>query len=290
MPLEPSFGNIDDLNPDWPLGTDPLAEGDDHIRGIKLSLQGNVTGDAAQTRLLADAIATVFARAGSVEVIAQAAASARLALRDDTDALNYAVIFAAAVGGLFVDSQVDAQPVVLRGRGAASDEQEILRGTPDTGTTIFFAGLPIFATVATGVDVLANQIDLNNSAVDSQTNIIARNSLGGLNLLVKTTSGDGAIWQTDPSGAIQDQWILMQRDGSVALYFDSVVKLATLVNGIQINGQTNWTTGSGSPEGVVVANPGSLYSDQVSGSGFPLWIKNFSNGNTGWLKVDSSPP
>lgn len=53
MPLE-NFGNIDDLDPANPLVDDPVSEGDDHLRGIKQSLQGNVQGDDTFTALLAD--------------------------------------------------------------------------------------------------------------------------------------------------------------------------------------------------------------------------------------------
>lgn len=38
MPLE-SFNLIPDLDPTWPLGTDNVSQGDDHMRGIKSTLQ-----------------------------------------------------------------------------------------------------------------------------------------------------------------------------------------------------------------------------------------------------------
>jgi hypothetical protein len=41
MPKEPETGNrIGNLHPLWPEGTDPISQGDDHIRSIKRSLQG----------------------------------------------------------------------------------------------------------------------------------------------------------------------------------------------------------------------------------------------------------
>lgn len=51
MALETQFNNIGDLNPAWPLNTDPIAEGAAQIRGIKSSLQGNVNGTGTQTVL-----------------------------------------------------------------------------------------------------------------------------------------------------------------------------------------------------------------------------------------------
>lgn len=52
MGLETQFDNLEDLNPDWPLGTDPKSEGDNHLRGVKLALRGNIRGDGAVTQLL----------------------------------------------------------------------------------------------------------------------------------------------------------------------------------------------------------------------------------------------
>lgn len=37
MPLETGVNDLDDLNPSWPIGTDPKSEGDDHIRNVKLA-------------------------------------------------------------------------------------------------------------------------------------------------------------------------------------------------------------------------------------------------------------
>ena len=58
MPLEPSFDNIDDLVTTNPAAGDGVNEGDDHLRGIKNALKGNVAGDALSTQLLqADLVA-----------------------------------------------------------------------------------------------------------------------------------------------------------------------------------------------------------------------------------------
>jgi hypothetical protein len=44
-------------------------------------------------------------------------------------------------------------------------------------------------------------------------------------------------------------------------------------------------TGQGSPEGVVVAPPGSDYRNLAGGSGATLWVKQTGSGNTGWFAV-----
>jgi hypothetical protein len=44
-----------------------------------------------------------------------------------------------------------------------------------------------------------------------------------------------------------------------------------------------WTTGSGSPDGVVTANVGSLYSRSDGGAGTSLYVKESGTGNIGWV-------
>lgn len=46
-----------------------------------------------------------------------------------------------------------------------------------------------------------------------------------------------------------------------------------------------WSHGTGSPEGVVTARPGSIYSDIGSVSDSTLWFKRAGTGNTGWKAV-----
>lgn len=51
MPFEDPQA-IEELNPSWPLGTDPKSQGDDHIRGTKLAITNslpNMTGPWATT-------------------------------------------------------------------------------------------------------------------------------------------------------------------------------------------------------------------------------------------------
>jgi hypothetical protein len=41
--------------------------------------------------------------------------------------------------------------------------------------------------------------------------------------------------------------------------------------------------GVGSPEGVVVATPGSIYANTAGGAGATLWVKESGVGDTGWI-------
>ena len=50
-----------------------------------------------------------------------------------------------------------------------------------------------------------------------------------------------------------------------------------------VNASTSWTTGAGSPEGVVTASIGSIYSRTNGGANTSLYVKETGTGNTGWI-------
>jgi len=71
--------------------------------------------------------------------------------------------------------------------------------------------------------------------------------------------------------------IQYQKDKTTGANFNSVAA----TNGYKI-GTLSWTAGTGSPEGVVSAPVGSLYSRTDGGPGLTLYVKQSGNGNTGW--------
>lgn len=52
---------------------------------------------------------------------------------------------------------------------------------------------------------------------------------------------------------------------------------------VQLEGSVTWKSGNGSPEGVVTAPVGSLYSRRDGGAGSALYVKENGTGNTGWV-------
>lgn len=52
---------------------------------------------------------------------------------------------------------------------------------------------------------------------------------------------------------------------------------------VNVGGSVKWLSGSGSPEGVVTAVVGSLYSRTDGGAGTTLYVKESGSGNTGWV-------
>ena len=65
--------------------------------------------------------------------------------------------------------------------------------------------------------------------------------------------------------------------GTSALPFSAVYSNAVVVGGLA------WTSGAGSPEGVVTAPVGSLYTRNNGGAGTTLYVKESGSGNTGWV-------
>jgi hypothetical protein len=76
-------------------------------------------------------------------------------------------------------------------------------------------------------------------------------------------------------------------DGSTPRRSDALWAIEQKILGALIDGGTGGGTGgtfagAGSPEGVVTANPGSVYTDTSTGS---FWNKLTGTGNTGWQQL-----
>ena len=61
------------------------------------------------------------------------------------------------------------------------------------------------------------------------------------------------------------------------------VKAATIGTGGITNNGVVWHAGAGSPEGVLAAPAGSLYTRTDGGPGKTLYVKETASGNTGWV-------
>jgi hypothetical protein len=70
--------------------------------------------------------------------------------------------------------------------------------------------------------------------------------------------------------------------GNLTLNTGNLV-IGTSGKGISLPGSITWTSGSGTPEGVVTAPVGSLYSRSDGGLLTSLYVKESGSGNTGWV-------
>jgi len=93
-----------------------------------------------------------------------------------------------------------------------------------------------------------------------------------------STSGSGGIVYFRPNGRgdISGQ-VRVLDNGNVSLLDGSGLDFSDTSSGMI------WRTGTGTPEGVVVASVGSLYTRSDGGAGTTLYVKESGTGNTGWV-------
>ena len=234
MALEPNFDNIDDLVPANPLDNDPVDEGDDHLRGIKQALKGNVTGDATVTRLMIGNGVTIVGEASvnGQDVIGPNDTSAlRFAIRNAANDANRAAFRINTGGKLFLDNKGPGQDVEILGRNAADDaDLTMALFQPEGKAGLNFNGVEKFATKSEGARAFGSSLDLSNSA-DENTSIALFNAIGGVTLRANSGTGNSSIRQTANTGAVEDTWLTLNRSGGVVLHFASAERLASTSEG-----------------------------------------------------------
>lgn len=103
---------------------------------------------------------------------------------------------------------------------------------------------------------------------------------GAVQALIGTENGGGLITGAATGtlclrGQDKDIWFCVSSSGNPSHKFTA--------NGIGLGASgPTWTNGTGSPEGVVTAPVGSLYSRTDGGAGTTLYVKQSGTGNTGW--------
>lgn len=114
------------------------------------------------------------------------------------------------------------------------------------------------------------------------------NAAGGANNayfsagLADVNEKTGFMWQTrDATGDLNNAFKLDGDQNATVLTGNLVI--GTSGKGISLPGGITWTSGSGSPEGVVTAPVGSLYSRSDGGLLTSLYVKESGSGNTGWM-------
>lgn len=213
MGLEVSFENIGDLNPDWPLDTDPFAEGAPHLRGIKESLQGNVQGDGTLTGLFNGSVnkPAGFALATKANGIY---ARDTVATNPVVELLNSTNVVAGDVGATLTELYLRARQV---GQGLTlsytdgGGVKSALHVTPAGVVSIYNGGVEVMRTTVAGVQLMAVAPTL------------ALWDVGGVTQYANLVAGAGLV-------------ALNSLAGEVSLQAAGVVRLQTFANGINVNG------------------------------------------------------
>jgi hypothetical protein len=96
-----------------------------------------------------------------------------------------------------------------------------------------------------------------------------------------TATSAAKIYLAKDSAGVEKFYVLGSGDviSSTKGYFESGTRWSTASGSLNDRGLFN---GTGSPEGVLTAAPGSLYCNNSGGAGTTLYVKETGSGNTGW--------
>ena len=163
------------------------------------------------------------------------------------------------------------------------DEHEVFFGDGSIGArgnlaNVYASGI-VSATagaVISGVTTISDHLivdDSNNLGTEYNFNVKTSGSS------VFGVLGNGAILlgnsSSSPFIASNDHHATSKK------YVDDAISNSTPTT-VTLSGGPTWTSGTGSPESVVTASVGSLYSRTDGGSGTTLYVKESGTGNTGW--------
>ena len=158
--------------------------------------------------------------------------------------------------------------------------------TTDTGVLV--SGMLTADRLRTGDIAVRNIVTLGITTI--QDHLEVNDSTGSgteYNLNVKTNGsstfgvlGNGAILLGNsaaaPFMATNDHHATSKK------YVDDTISAASFAS-VKLDGGPVWSSGTGSPVGVVTASVGSLYSRTDGGAGTTLYVKETGAGNTGWV-------
>jgi hypothetical protein len=130
----------------------------------------------------------------------------------------------------------------------------------------------------------AESASIASSSTNSTTIGLDNTAAGGRNYIIYSSGGGPAAagtWGIYDGTAGQNRFS-MDSSGNVAVGVGNLV-IGASGKGVTLPGGITWTSGAGSPEGVVTAPVGSLYSRSDGGLLTSLYVKESGSGNTGWV-------
>jgi len=97
-----------------------------------------------------------------------------------------------------------------------------------------------------------------------------------------TSTSSAKIYSAKDSGGVESFYVRGTGElfSNLTAYAESGFRWSTQTGSLNDRGLF---VGSGSPEGVVTAEPGSLYCNNAGGAGTTLYVKQSGSGNTGWV-------
>lgn len=109
-----------------------------------------------------------------------------------------------------------------------------------------------------GGNIILGTTDIDGTPAVGRLTIKGSTSDGSTYIAVGRDSGENNVWSVDTDGNQSS-------------------------NSYTLNGTVSWTSGAASPESVVTAPVGSIYSRTDGGANTTLYVKESGTGNTGWV-------
>ena len=176
-------------------------------------------------------------------------------------ATAYAITYSSLNASVATTFAYDATPTVAARVGVQGTGTSWIFNTP-SGNANYAAGLVIDGTYDSGT--LQAEINLRALGIYSG---------GGY-------GSELSLWTSN--GTAITRQVTVKNNGNVQVKTGNLV-IETSGKGVSLPGGITWTSGSGSPEGVVTAPVGSLYSRSDGGLLTSLYVKESGSGNTGWV-------
>lgn len=151
-----------------------------------------------------------------------------------------------------------------------------------TSASFFYNGTNFGINTSTVTAIFGNTIQIGSGAANNTIYMVG--SSGGSGFLanigtVFNLTGRGST--TLAFGTNDVDRISVDLSGNTTLLTGNLV-VSTAGKGVTLPGGITWTSGAGSPEGVVTAPIGSIYSRSDGGILTSFYVKQSGTGNTGW--------
>ncbi len=144
--------------------------------------------------------------------------------------------------------------------------------------------------------IIGNGFTIQNSNISDLGDTNSYVTRQGTTYKAQTATGAGESVHSGQSTATSNAKIYTARDtfGTDKAWITGEGEIVSVLRAYAESG-LRWSTssgtrndrglfvGSGSPEGVVTADPGSLYCNNAGGAGTTLYVKQSGSGNTGWV-------
>lgn len=235
-----------------PVSSDPRSEGDDHLRLTKKVFKTEAGVDNKQWIFTGDTITRVSTTAFTVPTDKTSVyeTDRRMKITGAATGTIYGIVSSStfssttAVNLTFDSGSLSNETLVPYVSLLTSSN---ILGIRVVGLTVELDAAAVIrlATNSSGADVFGTTLDLDNSSASTATEVIARNSAGGIRLSVDATTGDSRLGQTAGDGSFEDTIMRFFRNGAIEFRFDNTKEFETKSGGVivddelEINGALN---------------------------------------------------